>query len=48
MNGYGYILAKQTAWARNRGLALIGSKVERGQPAYATALDDNLFQPLLP
>lgn len=48
MNGYGFILARQTAWAKNRGLALIGSKVERGMPAYTTELDDNLFQPLLP
>lgn len=48
MNGYDYIIAKQTAWARNRRLPLIGSKIERGRPAYTTLLDDNLFQPLLP
>ena len=48
MNGYQYILAKQTEWARNRGLDLIGSKENRGRAAYTTSLDSNLFQPLLP
>jgi hypothetical protein len=48
MNGYQYILAKQTEWARNRGLDLIGSKENRGRPAYTASLDSNLFQPLLP
>ena len=48
MNGYQYILAKQTEWAKNRGLNLIGSKVNRGRLAYTKDLDDNFFQPLLP
>ena len=48
MNGYQYILTKQTEWAKNRGLNLIGSKVNRGRLAYTKDLDDNLFQPLLP
>jgi hypothetical protein len=48
MNGYQYILAKQTEWARNRGLDLIGSEENRGRPSYTTKLDYNLFQPLLP
>jgi len=48
MNGYQYILAKQTEWARNNGLALIGGKGGRGFPAFTTRLEDNLFQPLLP
>ena len=47
MNGYEYILAKQTAWAANRGIVLIGSKGSRGRPAYTPNLDQNLFQPLL-
>ncbi len=47
MNGYRYILAKQTEWARNHGLDLIGSKVKRGRPSYTPKLNDNLFQPLL-
>ena len=47
MNGYDYILAKQTEWAKNQGLALIGSKISRGRPTYTINLDDNLFQPLL-
>jgi len=48
MNGYEYILAKQIAWATNRGIPLEGSKVSRGRPAYASNLDQNLFQTLLP
>jgi hypothetical protein len=48
MEGYQYILAKQTEWAKNRGINLIGSKKDRGQPAYTTNLNLNLFQPLLP
>lgn len=48
MNGYQYILAKQTEWAKNQGIDLIGSKINRGRPAYTTNLDYNLFQPLLP
>lgn len=48
MNGYQYILAKQTEWAKNQGIDLIGSKVNRGRPTYTTNLNDNLFQPLLP
>lgn len=48
MNGYQYILAKQTEWAKNKGLDLIGSKVNQGRRAYTTDLDHNLFQPLLP
>jgi hypothetical protein len=48
MNGYEYILTKQTEWAQRRDLTLIGSKGARGRPAYTTRLDDNLFQPLLP
>jgi hypothetical protein len=48
VNGYQYILSKQTQWAKNRGIALIGSKGSRGREAYTTKLDNNLFQPLLP
>lgn len=48
MNGYQYILAKQTEWAKNRGLDLIGSKIDHGRPTYTTNIDNNLFQPLLP
>jgi len=48
MNGYQYILAKQTEWAKNHGLNLVGSKGNRGRPAYTMNLDYNLFQPLLP
>jgi hypothetical protein len=47
MNGYNYILSKQTAWSANSGLSLIGSKGNRGRPAYTCELDQNLFQPLL-
>lgn len=47
MNGREYILAKQVQWARNQGIALIGSKVTRGRRAYVPELEQNLFQPLL-
>jgi len=47
MNGYDYILAKQTAWAANSGLTLVGSKGTRGRLAYTSKLEHNLFQPLL-
>lgn len=33
MNASGYIFTKQTHWALNRGIPLIGSKGGRGQPA---------------
>jgi len=46
MNGYQHILAKQTEWAKNRGITLIGSQGKRGRPSYTARLDDNLFQPL--
>ena len=48
MNGYDYILAKQTSWAVNSDRNLLGSKGKRGRPAYTCELDQNLFQPLLP
>jgi hypothetical protein len=47
MTGRDYILAKQTAWARNHGKKLIGSKLERGRPAYTNPPEENLFQALL-
>jgi len=40
------ILEKQSAWAVGRGIALVGSEGARGRRVYATALEDNLFQPL--
>jgi hypothetical protein len=48
MNGYEYILSKQVSWATNSGINLVGSKGNRGRPAYTCELDQNLFQPLLP
>jgi len=48
LNGYKYILTKQTEWANNRGITLIGSKGDRGRPSYVRQLNENLFQPLLP
>ena len=48
LNGYQYILTKQTEWANNHGIKLIGSKGDRGRPSYVRRLDENLFQPLLP
>ena len=46
MRAHDYILAKQVQWAKNRGIALIGSKGERGRPVYTVSLDNNLFQPM--
>jgi len=48
MKGNQYIITKQTEWAKNHGIALIGSKVTRGRQTYTATLDENLFQPLLP
>lgn len=48
MNGYEYILSKQTAWATNSGITLVGSKGKLGRPAYTCNLNQNLFQQLLP
>jgi len=47
MRAYEYITSKQTQWALNRGIHLIGSEGIRGRPAYTTDLDQNLFEPLL-
>ena len=41
-----HILAKQTAWAANQGLELIGSQGKRGRRMYTRTLDENLFEPL--
>jgi len=43
-----YILSKQIRWAMNRGITLIGSKGQRGRPAYTPTLNQNLFEPLDP
>lgn len=48
MNGYEYIITKQTSWAANAAIPLVGSKGERGRPAYTRTLGKNLFRPLLP
>jgi hypothetical protein len=48
MTGFEYILTKQIAWSKNKGIRLIGSKIVRGRHAYTSSLDDNLFQVLLP
>jgi len=48
MKAYEHILSKQIQWARNRGIDLLGSKGNRGYPAYTQELEDNLFEPLNP
>ena len=45
-NGFDYILSKQIQWARRNNIKLIGSKVDKGFPAYTQKLEDNLFEPL--
>lgn len=46
MNAHEYILSKQIQWAKNRGISLIGSKLDRGRHTYAEKIDNNLFQQL--
>lgn len=46
MKAYDYIKGKQTQWALNRGIPLIGSKGDKGRPAYTLELNQNLFEPL--
>lgn len=48
MNAHNKIVSKQIQWALNRGIQLVGSKGNRGRPAYTSLLDQNLFEPLLP
>jgi hypothetical protein len=48
MNAHAYIKSKQIQWAHNSNINLIGSKGDRGRPAYTRTLADNLFQPLAP
>ncbi len=48
MTAYKYIHAKQTQWALNHGIPLVGSKGPKGLPAYTLELDQNLFEPLAP
>lgn len=46
MNAYQYCKERQKRWAAERGLALIGSAGDRGEAAYTTTLEANLFEPL--
>ena len=46
MDAREYILSKQELWAKNRGIALIGSQGERGRRLYTPTLNENLFEPL--
>ena len=46
MKAYEYITSKQTQWALNRGIPLIGSKGDKGRPAYTPELNQNLYKPL--
>ena len=46
MKAYEIILSKQIQWASNRGIELIGSKGDRGRPAYTSTVDQNIFEPL--
>jgi hypothetical protein len=48
MKAYEYILSKQTQWALNKNIKLVGSKGVRGRLAYTKRLEDNLFEPLHP
>lgn len=46
MKAYEYITGKQIQWALNRGIPLVGSKGDKGRPAYTRELNQNLFEPL--
>ena len=46
MKAYEYITSKQTQWALNRGIPLVGSKGDKGRPTYTSELNQNLFEPL--
>lgn len=46
MNSYEYLKAKQIQWALNRGMTLHGSTSTRGERAYCSSVDDNLYEPL--
>jgi hypothetical protein len=48
MKAYEYILSKQTEWALNNNVKLIGSKGVRGRHAYTKRLRENFFEPLHP
>lgn len=48
MNGFEYILTKQTSWADRNNIKLIGSEITKGRLAYTENLDKNLFESLLP
>lgn len=44
MNTYDQIVKKQIEWAKNRGLELIGSEIDRGRKSYTKELVNNLFR----
>lgn len=46
LNASEQIIAKQIAWAKNKGLPLVGSAGDRGRKAYTTKMADNLFKSL--
>lgn len=48
MKAYKYIISKQIQWALNCNIPLVGSKGRRGQPAYTSEINQNLFEPLDP
>ena len=48
MKAYNYILEKQIQWGLNNRVQLVGSKGQRGRPAYTPELNQNLFEPLEP
>jgi hypothetical protein len=47
-DAYKYCKSCQQHWAISKGLSLIGSKGDRGEPAYTRTVDANLFEPLSP
>jgi len=48
LRAHDYIINKQTSWAANNGIKLIGSKGPKGVKNYSPELSLNIFEPLLP
>ena len=46
MDVYSQIVAKQIEWAKNNGIELIDSKVDKDKKVYTKTIDENLFLPL--
>jgi hypothetical protein len=46
MNAFNLLISKQSEWAKNKNLQLVGSLGPRGRKVYTRSIEENLFQPL--